>query len=98
MIIGALASKLLLPVFAVLQQELGDGGGVLRNAFPVDLARFPLIPPFLFAVTLGRRSAGGSRRGLRGRLDEVWREGHVDGAVHHHFENLVEGDEAIVHH
>ena len=37
-ILGALAGKMLLPVFAVLQQELGDGGGVLGDAFPVDVS------------------------------------------------------------
>ncbi len=34
---GALAGEMLLPIFAVLHQELGDGGWVLHDAFPVNL-------------------------------------------------------------
>ncbi len=37
-ILGALAGKMLLPVFTVLQQELRDGGGVLGYAFPVNVS------------------------------------------------------------
>ncbi len=37
MILGALAGEMLLPIFAVLHQELGDGGWVLHDAFPVNL-------------------------------------------------------------
>jgi hypothetical protein len=98
-ILGAPAGKMLFPVFVVLQQELGDGGGVLGDALPVDVSWLPLLPPLLFAVALGVRStSGGSRRGLWGRLDEVWRKGDVDGAVHHHLKDLVKTNKTVVHH
>ncbi len=73
------------------------GAGFVTCHVPLILSDFIFVPPF-FSVALRGRGTSGSRRGFWGWLDEVWRKGDVDGAVHHHFENLVETDEAVVHH
>ncbi len=94
----AFSCKIAPPVFAFLQLKFGDGGGVLDDAIPGGILGFPLLSsPFLLAVVSWCKVGLG--RWVLGRgFDEVGRKDHIEGAIHDHLEDVVEGYKSVIDH
>ena len=86
----AFSCKILFPV-------LGDGGGIFGDAFPFGFVQLP-FPPLPFtcrcALVWGWVQAMGSWEGL----DKIGGKDHIEGAVHHHLEDIVKRDQGAVDH
>ena len=86
------------PVLAFLHQKFGDGGGVFGDAPSFGFIQLTFLPLSLLHAVVPWRGAGFGRWILGRRLDKIGGKDHIEGAVHHHLEDLVKGDKAIFDH
>ncbi len=76
--------------------KFGDGDGILGDAISGGIFGFPLLSSPLLLAVVSWCWVGLGRWVLGRRFDEVGWEDHIEGAIHDHLKDLVEGYKVVI--